>query len=130
MRKNCIDRFLVTLHDIKSTVGQTCLLKQLRQQQRRRWIALRWFKHKGVAAHEGQREHPHRNHRREIERCDAGYDAQRLPQRIVIDATADVVRELRFQQLRCAAGEFDDLDAALNLAFRIAEHLAVLIGDN
>ena len=38
----------------------------------------------------------------------------------------DLVGEVALEQLRDAAGELDDLDAARHLALRVAEHLAVL----
>ena len=101
--------------------GRPGLLQQLGQQQRRRRIALGRLQHERVAAGERHREHPHRHHRREIERRDAGDDAQRLAQRPVVDAAADVVGELALQQLRDAAGELDDLDAALHFALRVAD---------
>ena len=75
------------------------------------------------------RKHPARHHAGEVERRDAGHDAERLAQRPVVDARGDLVGEVALEQLRNAAGEFDDLDAARDLALRIAEHLAVLAGD-
>ena len=75
------------------------------------------------------RKHPHRHHGREVERRDADADADGLAQRPVVDAAADVVAELAFQQLRNAARELDDLEPARELAFGVGEHLAVLARD-
>jgi hypothetical protein len=47
----------------------------------------------------------------------------------VVDAAADAVRMLALEQLRDAAGEFDDLQPALHFAQRIGQGLAVLGGD-
>src|SRR5213076_1539465 len=62
-----------------------------------------------VAIH---RKHPHRHHRREIERRDAGADAERLAHRPAVDATPDLLGEFALQQMRDAAGELDHLDTA------------------
>jgi hypothetical protein len=43
-----------------------------------------------------------------------------------VDLCADVLGYLALEQLRDAAGEFDDLDAARNLAECVAVRLAVL----
>ena len=94
-----------------------------------RRVALRRLQHEGVAAGERHREHPHRHHRREVERRDAGADAERLAHRPAVDAAPDLLGELALQQMRDAAGELDDLDAARDLALRVGEHLAVLGGD-
>src|SRR6185369_8170387 len=55
--------------------------------------------------------------------------AERLAQRPVIDAAADVVAVLAAQALRDAASEFHHLDPALDLAARVGEHFAVLMRD-
>ena len=52
-----------------------------------------------------------------------------LAQRPVVDVAADVVAVLAFEQLRNAARELDDLEAARQLAVRVGEHLAVLARD-
>jgi hypothetical protein len=83
----------------------------------------------GVAAGERDREHPHRHHRREIERGDAGAYAQGLAHRPAVDAAADLLGELALHQMRDAAGELDDLQAAGDLALGIGQGLAVLGGD-
>ena len=46
----------------------------------------------------------------------------------VVDAAADAMRMLALEQLRDAAGELDDFEAALHLAQRIGQGLAVLGG--
>ena len=69
---------------------------------------------------------PQRDHRREIERRDAGDDAERLAHRIHVDAGAGAVGELALQQMRNAAGELGDFEAALDVAVRVGDGLAVL----
>ena len=85
---------------------------------------------KRVAAGDRDREHPHRHHRGKVERRDAGDDAERLAERVAVDAGADVLGEFALEQVRDAAGELDDLDAALHLALGVGEHLAVLGRDD
>ena len=85
---------------------------------------------KRVAAGDRQRKHPQRHHGREIERADAGAHAERLAHGGAIDAGADVAAELALQQVRNAAGELDDLQAALHGAVGVGQRLAVLGGDD
>ncbi len=89
-------------------------------------IALRGLQDEGVAAGDRGRELPHRDHRREIERRDAGDDAERLAHRIDVDAGAGAFGVLALHQMRNAAGELDDLEAALDVALGVGNGLAVL----
>ena len=88
------------------------------------------FRMKAVAAGERHREHPHRHHGREVERRDAGDDAERLAQRMAVDAGADILGDLALEQMRRGGRELDDLDAALDLALGVGQDLAVLGGDD
>jgi hypothetical protein len=72
---------------------------------------------------------PQRDHRREVERRDAGDHAERLTQRVDVDAGARALGVLTLQQVRDADGELDHLDAALNVALGIREGLAVFAGE-
>ena len=65
-----------------------------------------------------------------VERRDAGDHAQRLAQRMAVDAGADVLGHFALQQLRRGGGEFDDFHAALDFALGIGQHLAVFGGDD
>ena len=57
------------------------------------------------------------------------HHAERLAQRPVVDAGGDLVGVVALEQLRNAAGELDDVDAARDFALRVGEDLAVLGGD-
>jgi hypothetical protein len=70
--------------------------------------------------------HPQRDHRREVERGDAGADAERLAHRIDVDARAGALRIFALQDVRDAAAEFDDLEPALDVALGVGDHLAML----
>ena len=91
-------------------------------------IALRRLEDEGVAAGDRRRAFPQRDHGREIERRDAGDDAERLAQRIEVDAGAGAFGVFALQQMRDAAGELDHLEAALDVALGVGEGLAVLGG--
>ena len=56
-------------------------------------------------------------------------DAERLADRVDVDAGRGVLGEAALEQVRDAAGELGDLEAARDLAERVVEDLAVLGGD-
>ena len=56
------------------------------------------------------------------------HDAERLAEGVGVDVGGDLVGVLALEQLRDAAGELDDLQAADDLALGVVEHLAVLGG--
>ena len=104
------------MHDVEHAIGQAGFLEQLGKPDRRRRIALRRLQHERVAARDRDREHPARHHHREVERRDARDHAERLTQIPVVDAAADLVGEVGLQQIRNAASELDDFDAAHHFA--------------
>src|SRR3979490_58548 len=67
------------------------------------------------AGGERGRELPHRDHGWEIERRDPRDDAERLAQRVEIDAGAGAVAELALQKVGNAAGELDHFEPALDV---------------
>ena len=122
--------FIAAVHDVKHAVRQTGLFQQLCQTHGGRRRQRRRLEDEAVAAGQRQREHPHRHHRREVERGDPGHHAQRLHQRVAVDAGADVRGVFAFNQVRDPAGEFDHFHAAGQLAQRIRPHFAVLADDD
>ena len=66
---------LVAVHDIEDAVGQSSLLQQFREHQRRRGIALTRLENETVTSSEGDRQHPQGDHGGEVEGSDAGNDA-------------------------------------------------------
>ena len=129
MAEDRVDRLLVAVDDVEDAGRQTRFGQQFGDPDAGGGVAFRRLQHKGVAAGERHREHPHRHHRREIERRDPGADAERLAHRPAVDAAADLLGEFAFEQMRDAAGEFDDLGAARDLARSVGQHLAVLLAD-
>ena len=126
IRQQRVDRDLIAVDHVEHARRQAGFGQQLREPQRAARILLRRLQHEGVAARDGDRKHPQRHHRREIERRDPRADSHGLPQRPRVDAAAHGVRELTFQQMRNAARELDNFDAARDFAARIGKHLAML----
>ena len=129
VRDQCVHGLLVAMHHVEDAGGQAGFGQQFGQAQRGRRVAFGRLEHEGVAAGDGHREHPARHHHGEVERRDAGHHAQGLAHAPVVDAAADLVGILALEQLRNAAGEFHDLDAAHHFALGVREHLAVFAGD-
>ena len=125
-----VDGGLVALQHVEHPGGQAGLGPQLGQPQRRRRVLLGRLEHDGVAGGDGDREEPHRHHGREVERADDADRAQRLADRVHVDLGRGVLGDPALEQMRDAAGEFDDLLAAGDLAERVGDHLAVLGGDD
>ncbi len=84
----------------------------------------------GVARGDRQREEPHRHHGREVEGADDADDAERLPDRVHVDARRDALGVAALEQVGHAARELHDLEAAGDLAEGVGVHLAVLAGDD
>ncbi len=121
-----VDRFLVAVDDIEDAGRPARLDEQFAEPHRHAGIALRRFQDEGVAAGDRRRELPQRDHRGEIERRDAGDDAERLAHRIEVDAGAGAIGVFALHQMRNAEREFDHLDAALDVALGVGDRLAVL----
>ena len=124
-----VDGDLVAVDDVEAPRRETGGGEQLGEEHRRRRILLARLEHERVAAGQGVGEHPHRHHRREVERGDPGDDAERLADRVDVDSRRRLLRVAALQQVRDAAGELDVLQAAGDLAEGVAEHLAVLGGE-
>src|SRR5690554_4521696 len=123
MHQDGVYGFLVALHHVEYAVGQAGLFEQIGQHQRGGRVDGAGFQNEAVAGGDGQGEHPQRHHGREVERRDAGYDAQRLAQGPVVDAGGNLVGEVGFQQLGNAAGELDDVDATRDFALGVGEQI-------
>src|SRR5690554_1924098 len=120
-----IDHDLVALHHVEHAVGQSGLLEQLRHEYRNAGIALAGLQYESIAGSDGHGKHPARHHAWEVERRDARNDAQRLAHGPVIDAIGNLLGVIALQQLRDAAGEFNNINATGDFTLRIGEDLAV-----
>ena len=71
---------------LKTPSGTPACLSSSAVEDRRRRVLLRRLQDERVAAGERRRPHPHRDHRGEVERRDPGDDAERLADRVDVDA--------------------------------------------
>ena len=124
-----IDALLVAVHDVEDPLGQPRLHQELAHADRRQRDLFRGLQDKRVAADDRDREHPERDHRREIKRRDARAHADRVADRLAVDLAGDVGERLTHDQAGYSAGELDDLDAAVDRRTRFGKGLAVLARD-
>ncbi|SKZ27922.1 Uncharacterised protein [Mycobacteroides abscessus subsp. abscessus] len=125
MVQQCVDGLLVAVHHLEHAVGKTCLREQFGETHRDRRVTLTRLEDEGVAACECRPGLPQRDHGREVERGDARDHAEGLADRVHVDARAGTLGELTLDQMRYADGEFDDLDAALDVTEGVGVRLAV-----
>ena len=124
-----VDRHAVAVDDAEHAVGQPGLGQQLGQAHAGGGVLLGRLEDEGVAARERDRRHPQRDHHGEVERRDAGHDAERHPHAVRVDAAGHLRRVLALEQVAEPAGELDHLEPARDLAASVVEHLAVLARD-
>ncbi len=79
-----------------------------------------------VAADEGERRHPERDHHGEVERRDPHDHPERLPEQGRIDARADVLEKGPLHRRRSGGGELDRLDPPAYRAAGLVSGLAIL----
>ena len=104
---------------LKTPSGRPDSDQQLAEPHGRQRHLLRRLQDERVAAGERHREHPERDHHREVERRDADADADRVADRLAVDVAGDVRQRLAHEQAGDAAGELDHLDAALDRGPRL-----------
>ncbi len=127
--QEAVDGHLVAVHDVEHAVRQPGFRQQLGDLEGGRRVLLGRLQHERVAARDGDGEHPHRHHRREVERRDARDDPERLADGRDVHAARHLRRQLALELDVDATGQVDDLQAAGHLAERVTVHLAVLGGD-
>ena len=129
MIEDGVDHFLVAMDDLQQPLGRAGLEEQFGQPHRHGRIALGRLEDEGVARRDRHAEHPHRDHRGEVERGDPCADADRLAHRIDVDPRTGALRVFALHHLGDAAGVFDHLEPALDVALGIVDHLAVFGGE-
>ena len=125
-----VDRLLVAVDDVENAGRAAGLDEQFAEPHRHAGVALGRLQDEGVAASDRRRELPQRDHGGEVERRDAGDDAERLAHRIGVDAGAGAVGVFALHQMRHAERELQHLDAALDVALGVGDRLAVLAGQD
>src|SRR5262245_9455271 len=93
MMEDGVDSDLIAMDDVKDagdikTGGGAGLHEELSEADRHRGVTLGGLEDEGVADGDGDAEHPHRDHGREVEWRDAGDDSQGLTHGIDVDAGA------------------------------------------
>ena len=126
--QQAVDRFLVAVDDVEHTRRAARFHEQLGEPDWHGGVFFRRLEDEGVTHGDGQREHPHRDHGREVERGDPRRHAQRLAHGVDVDARAGGVGVFALGHLRDTAGELDHLEPALNVAVGVCNDLAVLGG--
>ena len=130
MRQERLDDFTTTVDQLNHASGKAGLDQQLDDAGRGHRHALGRLEDESVACGDGEGIHPERDHRGEIEGRDAGADADGLANGAAVDSFRDIVERIAHHERRHAAGDFDHLDAALDLGYRVFEDLAVLAGED
>ena len=122
-----IDSFLVTIDDVEDTGWSACLHHQFRETQRNAGVFFRWFQYEGAAGCDGDPKHPHRDHGGEVKRCDSRSDADWLSHAVNVNAGACTLGVLTLDQVRDTAGKLDNVEAPLNVAVAVCQHLAMFL---
>ena len=127
--QEAVDGHLVALDDREDAGRDAGLGEQLGEEDRGGRVLLGRLEDERVAAGDRRREHPHRDHGREVEWRDAGDHAERLADLVDVDARRRLLAEAALDEVRDAARELEVLEAAGDLAERIRRDLAVLRGE-
>ncbi len=128
MAEECIHRLASAMDDVEDACRQAGLHGDLRDADRGERDLLARLEDERVAAGDGHRPHPKRNHGGEVERRDSGDDAEWLPDRVAIDAAGHVLERLAHEECGGAAGIFDVLQSAPNVPAGLGHRLAVFTG--
>ncbi len=121
-----VHRHLVPMDDIEDAIGETGLGQPLRRQLGDGGVLLGRFEDEGVPTGDRHRVHPHRDHRREVERGDPGHDAEGLANGESVDTGGHLVGVLALLEVGDIGDELDHLDSPLHLTEGVGKCLAVL----
>ncbi|MNQ33243.1 hypothetical protein D3C85_466680 [compost metagenome] len=124
-----VHRVDAAVDDVEYTLGYTGFQRQFHQAHGHQRVLLGRLEDEGIAGGDGHREHPQRDHRREVERGDAGAHAQWLHQGVGVDATGDVVGQFTHLQVADAGSVLDHFQAAEHVALGVRQGLALLGGE-
>src|SRR3989344_1689665 len=129
MITNQVHRIDAAVDDVEYALGYTGLQRQFDEAHGHEWVLLGRLEDEGVAGGDGHREHPQWDHRREVERGDAGAHAQRLHQGVGVDAVGAVAGQLAPLQVTDGGGVLDHFQAAEHITFGIRQGLALFGGE-
>ena len=114
------------LDHIDDAIGDARLLEQVDQELRCSSDSLGRLEHVGVAKRDREREHPQRDHRREVIWSNASHDSHWLPVRVDVDTCGDTLSRLTLTQGSEAASVLDDFVATEHITSSVSKRLAVL----
>ena len=124
MGEQGVDLFATAVQHLQYAFRCAGFDKQLGQAIGGHRVLFRGLEDKGVTGGDGQREHPQRNHRREVERGDAQAYAQGLHPTGGVDTASDVLHGLAHHQAGDIGGLLDYFNAAPDIALGVGEGLA------
>jgi hypothetical protein len=119
----------VAVDYVEDAVGEAGFFEHLGEEVGGAGVALGGLEDEGVAAGDGDGEHPQGDHGGEVEGGDAGDDAEGLAHGVAVDVGADLLGEFAFEEVGDAGGELDVFEAAGGFAAGVGEDFAVLAID-
>ncbi|MNZ45270.1 hypothetical protein D3C78_629200 [compost metagenome] len=129
MVADSVHRIGATVDHVQHARRYAGFMGQLGEAHGHHRVLLGRLEDEGVAGGDGHREHPQRDHRREVERRDAGADADRLQHGEGVHAAGDVVGQLAELQVADGGGMLDHFQAAEDIALGVRQGLALLGGE-
>ncbi len=129
MVQNGVDRFRGAVDQVDHPRREGKLLEQAEHLVHGDGCALGGLDKHGIAARQGIRQEPERDHPREIERGDDGTYPHRLAQDVLVDTGGDILQDAALHHQRDAASHLHVLNRPAHLALGFFEGLAVLLDD-
>jgi hypothetical protein len=117
------------VHEIQHPFWQARFFQKLDQEDCGERHLFAGFEYEGVAAGEGQREHPKRDHGGKIERSDAGADAERLMYRFAIHIAGQILQGIPHEEAGDATGIFDIFQSPIDAAPGLGQSLSMFPRD-
>jgi hypothetical protein len=119
-----------TLDDVDHTIGDARLLEQVNEDLGGASDSLRGLEQVGVTESDGEGVHPERDHGWEVEGSDSSADTEGHSVGVNIDSASDALHGLAHTEGGEGASVLNNLVASENVALRVDEGLAVLLGDH
>ena len=130
VRQQGIYLLLTTVHHLQQARRCAGFLKQFGQPVRGHRVLLGGLEYEGVTRGDGQREHPQRDHGREVERGDPRTHAQRLGPGMGVDAAGHVFHGFAHHQRGDIGGLLGHFDATPHIPLGVLEGLAGFLAED
>ncbi|MNF76681.1 hypothetical protein D3C84_588010 [compost metagenome] len=128
MGEQGVHLFAAAMDHLQHALGRAGLDEEFGEAVGGQRVLLGRLEDEGVAAGDGQRKHPQRDHRRKVEGGDADAHAQWLDPAGGVDLARDVFHGLAHHQAGHVGGVLDHLDAAPDITLGIGQGLAGFAG--